>query len=461
MIGGLSFMTDKIKAVFALNTSAAILGLGYLIGVRYAAIILAGSLMSCFVLVPLFAHLGTFVQGSITEGLPPLSQMSAQDIFYNYARYVGIGGIFAAGLISILKMSPVIVNALRQAFAEVARVTQRSQNLTSRDRIDKDMNMVTVLGMILGVSFLLWLYFRFSVLPAESNPTMLSLVAVLVTLVIGFLFASVSAWATAMISVTPVSGMTLMTLVVSAVLFAGLGLRGPAGMLATLLIGGVVCTALSMTGSLVTQFKIGYWLGSTPRSIEWSNIIASAVASVAVTAVIILLASVYGFSPSPSHPSPMPAPQANAMGAVLSSLMGGRNAPWFLYGIGVFFAIIMEMVGVSGLAFALGMYLPIELNSPLLAGAVVAWLVQKSSKDEKLSKARADRGLLISSGLIAGGAIIGVVAALLRFLEDRYSTTIVPNFNNTGAFGNWLGLIAFLLLSAYVYWDSRRAREGS
>lgn len=461
MIGGLSAVTHRVKAVFSLNTSAAICGLGYLIGVRYAAIIVAGSLMSWFVLVPLFAHLGNYIAGPITEGAEPLSQMPAEDIFYNYARYVGIGGIFAAGLISILKMSSVIMKAFRQAFGEIFRHRAQTREKTTTTRVDRDMNITTVFGMIFGVAVLLWFYFRFVVLGNQANPTTLSIVAIAITLVIAFLFAAVSAWAIAMISVTPISGMTLMTLIVTAVLFSQLGLRGPTGMLATLLVGGVVCTALSMTGTLVTEFKIAYWLGATPRTIQWSNILAAAVSSVTVTAVIILLAKVYGFAPSLHHPTPMPAPQPNAMAAVLSSLMGGGKAPWFLYGIGVVFAVIVEMVGVSGLAFALGMYLPMELNSPILVGAIVAWLVKKSSTDESISKARHDRGLLIASGLIAGGAIIGVVAALLKFFEDKYRTLLIPDFNNVGSAGNWLGLVVFVLLCVYIYWDAHReAREA-
>lgn len=461
MVGGLSSLTHKVKAVFSLNTSAAICGLGYLIGVRYAAIILAGSCMSWFVLVPLFAHLGQYIPGPITDGLEPLSSMPAEDLFYNYARYVGIGGIFAAGLISILKMSSVIVKAFRQAFGEMFRHRKPSREATTTSRCDRDMKMTTVFGMIFGVALLLWFYFRFVVLAHQANPTTLSLVAIVITLVIAFLFAAVSAWAIAMISVTPISGMTLMTLIVTAVIFSQLGLRGPTGMLATLLVGGVVCTALSMTGTLVTEFKVGYWMGATPRTIQWSNILAAAVSSVTVTAVIILLAKVYGFAPSPAHPTPMPAPQPNAMAAVLSSLMGGGKAPWFLYGIGVVFAVVVEMIGVSGLAFALGMYLPIELNSPILVGAIVAWLVKKSSSDETVSKARHDRGLLLASGLIAGGAIIGVVAALLKFFEDKYQMALIPDFNNIGPTGNWLGLVVFLLLCVYIYWDAHRADKAA
>jgi len=457
MIGWLSFFTNKAKAIFSLNTSAAVLGLGYIIGVRYAAIIVAGSMLSYFVFVPVFAHFGGFLSASITEGLPPISEMSAEDIFYNYARYIGIGGIFAAGLISILKMSPVIFKAINQAFGEIFRKRDRERQAEVL-RTERSIPMSLVSSMIAGVAVLLWIYFRFVVLSGTENPTLLSFLAILLTFIIAFLFAAVSSWAVAMISITPVSGMTLMTLIVSAVLLSQLGLKGQTGMIQTLLIGGVVCTALSMTGSLVTQYKIGYWLGSTPRTIEWSNIFASVIASVTVTAVIMLMAHVYGFTQSPAHPTPMAAPQANAMSAVLSGLMGGGKAPWFLYGIGAVIAVIVELTGVSGLAFALGMYLPMELNSPLLLGACVAWLVEHSSKLPAVSKARADRGTLLASGFIAGGAIIGVVSALLRFFEDRYEITLIYELNNTGGWGNWLSLAIFILLSIYIYWDARRAK---
>ena len=457
-IGLFSVLTHKVKAIFNLNTSAAIAGLGYLIGVRYAAIILAGSMMSYFVIVPIFAYLGNYISVILPPGDALLATMSAEDIWYNYARYIGIGGIFAAGLISILKMSPVIVKALGQASTEMKKLFGKHKDNTETVRTELDIKMSTVLIMIVGLTIVIWAYFRFSVLANMPNANSLSIISIVITMVISFLFVSVSAWAIAMISVTPISGMTLMTLIVSAVILSQLGLTGDSGMLATLLIGGVVCTALSMAGSLVTQFKLGYWLGSTPRTIQWSNILASIVSSVVVTAVIILLAKVYGFSPGPEHPTPMPAPQPNAMSAVLSSLMRTGQAPWHLYGIGVVFAVIVEMIGVSGLAFALGMYLPIELNSPILVGALVAWFVKKSSKNEQVSKARHDRGLLIASGLIAGGAIIGVVGALFKFFEDKYQTTLIPDLKNDGIFGNWLGLVVFVLLCVYIYWDSCRAK---
>jgi putative OPT family oligopeptide transporter len=259
--------------------------------------------------------------------------------------------------------------------------------------------------------------------------------------------------------------MTLTTLIVTALTLSGLGLRGESGMLQTLLIGGVVCTALAMSGALVTQYKIGYWLGATPRRIEAWNMLGAVAASLATTAVIQLMAHVYGFAPSPEHLQPLPAPQPNAMAAVLRGVMGDAGAPWLLYGVGGVFAVASEMCGVSGLAFALGMYLPMELNSPLVLGAALAWLLQRSSPDKALGAARHDKGTLIASGFIAGGALVGVLSALLRFLEEAWHVKLVPDLTGVAfmgmgawlsAWGNWLGLAVFLALGAWVYWDSYR-----
>jgi putative OPT family oligopeptide transporter len=303
------------------------------------------------------------------------------------------------------------------------------------------------------------------VLADEPGATKIALISTLMTLVIAFLFASVSAWAIAMISITPISGMTLTTLIVTAVALSAMGLSGQDGMLQTLLIGGVVCTALSMSGSLVPQYKIGYWLGATPRKIELANLAGAAVASAATTAVILLMAKVYGFAPSALHANPLPAPQPNAMAAVLQGVMGDAGTPWFLYAIGAVFAISAELTGVSGLAFALGMYLPMDLNSPLVVGAAVAWLVKRSSPDEKLAGARHERGTLVASGFIAGGALVGVFTALLRFFEDSSGRTLIPDMTTWGALGgflaewsNWLGFVLFLGLAVAVYYDAKREK---
>jgi len=462
-IGALSGFTDKVKAVFTMNTTAAIFGLGYIMGVDYASIILAGSFLSYFVMVPLFAWLGPHIGAVIPPGEALISAMPPDEIFFTYARPVGIGGIFAAGIISILKMSPVIVQAVRLAVGEVVRLSKGGV-VASAERTDRSLRMSTVLLGIAGTGVVIFLYFRFSVLAGEERATTLALLSTGLTLGVSFLFAAVSAWAIAMISITPISGMTLTTLIITAVALSALGLRGESGMLQTLLIGGVVCTALSMSGSLVTQYKIGYWLGATPRRIEIGNLLGSVVASAFTTATIYLMAHVYGFGPG----SVMPAPQPNAMAAVLTGVMGTGGAPWFLYGIGAVFAVAAELCGVSGLALALGMYLPMDLNSPLVVGAVVAWLVKRSSKDEKVGAARHERGTLIASGFIAGGALVGVLAALLKFLEEKTGLTLAPDLTKLpgiggalAAWGNWSGLLAFAGLALFVYLASKRAAKDA
>src|SRR5664280_592536 len=450
--------TNKLKAIFALNTSAAVMGLGYIIGVRYAAIICAGSFLSYWVLVPLVARIGAQVPGGLFPGMPPVAGLDAEAVFGNYVRLIGIGGIFAAGLISIAKMSPVIVQALRTVLKELTRL-KAGGVAASLPRTAQDVPMTTVAVLTAITALAIGLYFRFVVLAGVPGATSKALIALALTLLISFLFAAVSAWAVAMISITPVSGMTLTTLIVAAVILARLGLSGGQGMLATLLIGGVVCTALSMTGSMVTLMKIGYWVGGTPRRIQWSLIGGAALASITVTAVMLLFAHTDGYVLSAAHPRPLPAPQANAMAAVARSMMGSTQAPWFLYGLGAVIAVVVEIIGVSGLAFALGMYLPMDLNTPLLVGAIVAWLVKRSARgDAGIEKARGDRGTLVASGLIAGGALAGVFKGAVDALQERLHVTLIPQLGNTGWAGNWLGLAVFMLLGAGIVLDARRAK---
>jgi putative OPT family oligopeptide transporter len=447
LVGSLGTLTDKAKVVFSMNTSAAITGLGYIIGIRYASMIFAGSMLSWFVLVPLIAYF------SPAGGAESLRAASAEDIFFDRVRYIGIGGIFIAGLIGILKLSPVIVSALSRGMRDLLASRRAHAGDAALERTDRDIPMSLVAGLVVAVSFLLWLYFRFSVLRGLESSTTLSLIALAVTLVISFLFASVSARAVAMIGVTPISGMTLMTLVVASLIMVRAGLTGPRGMLAALLIGGVVCTALSTTATLVTEFKVGYWLGATPRKIQWSNIAGAAVAALVVSLVIILLDKVYGFSPGPDHPNPLPAPQPNAMAAVIRSLMSTAETPWFLYATGGVIAVIVEIVGISGLAFALGMYIPIELNAPILAGAAVAWFVRRSTGERASEQ---DRGTLIASGLIAGGALIGVISSLVKWIEAQSGRILLPDLANDGVAGNYIGLAAFVVLCMGIYLAARR-----
>jgi len=460
LVPGLDKLNEKFRAVFNLNTSAAVLGLGYIIELRYASIICAGSFLSYFAFIPLFAKLGSVLpEGTaLYAGAPALRGADYALIFTKYVRLIGIGTIFSAGFLSIIKMSPIIGQAIQKVFSEIARMRQPGTG-AGAVRTDRDIPMRNVVLLGLALAAVLWGYFRFVVLSGMEGATGISVLALLLTLVISFLFAAVSAWAVALISVTPVSGMTLTTLIISAVVLSQLGLKGDRGQLAVLLIGGVVCTSLSMTGSMVTMMKIGYWLGGTPKRIQWSLVGGSVLASVTVTAVILLFASAYGYVADAGHPTPVGAPQANAMAAVLGSVMGQGEVPWFLYGVGAVIAVVVQMLGISPLAFGLGMYLPIELNTPILAGAIVGWMIKRPSGNDALDRARGNRGTLIASGLIAGGAIAGVLDAVVKFFGADLSHWL--GFNDRIL--NWAGLAVFVGLGAFLYWDARRAspEEGA
>ncbi len=467
----LSTLTNKVKAVVLMGTGAYYLGLGFIIGIRYAAIICAGSFLSWFVIVPL---LGQFDLDTLRQlnSHAEFVDTEAKSIFYYIPRNIGIGGIFAAGIISILKMSKVIVTALSQALGGLSK----SRGITGTpDRTDEDMSYSTMLMLGIVATIAMFLYFRFVVLAAMPNPTRLTIIATLLALAVTFLFTTVSAWAIAVISTTPISGMTVTTVIITAVALMAAGLQqGPEGMLATLLVGGVVCTALSMAGTLVTEFKLGYWLGASPKKIQWSAIIASLLASGAVTATILLLAKSQGFVKGPDHPDPLPAPQANMMATAIQSFLGtGGQVPWLLYGTGAAVSIILVMLNISPLAFALGMYLPMEINTSVLLGAFVAWLVGRGAKDETMAKARNDKGILVASGLIAGAAIMDVLIRLfVAFIDKPRLNNRVMEFLDLPArwikgganpediarMNNLLGIVFLLALALFTYWDCRRAK---
>ncbi|MHC4943255.1 MAG: OPT family oligopeptide transporter, partial [Planctomycetota bacterium] len=468
-------LTYRIKAIFSMGTGAYYLGLGFIIGLRYASIICAGSFLSYFVIVPLLSKLPLEQLQMLN---PEIHSTSAEDIWHEIPRVIGIGGIFTAGILSILKMSKVIFQALTQALGGLFK---SKGGPAAADRTDEDISYPSLLILGLLVTVGMAFYFRYSVFPGMENPTWLTLISVVLALGISFLFITVSAWAIAMISVTPISGMTVTTIIITAVLLLAAGLpKGDGGMLAVLLVGGVVCTALSMAGTLVTEFKLGYWLGASPRKICWSAIIASFFASAAVTGAIMILAKAYGFTGEGA----LAAPQANMMASALQSFIGTGEVPWLLYGLGVVVALLVELVGISALAFALGMYLPMEINTPILIGAFVAVLVQKTAKGDAVARARKNKGILIASGLVAGAAFIDVIIGFVKLIDEWAFGTEVAVGNSTevvgvimpfldiskrlvdggtnpeslARFGNWLGLFMFLGLCAYMFWDCRRAR---
>ncbi|MEW6250664.1 MAG: OPT/YSL family transporter [Planctomycetota bacterium] len=394
-------------------------------------------------------------------------EAAALEIFDKVPKNIGIGAIFAAGLISIIKMAGVIVTALRQALGSLLR---KRGAVAAAERSDEDISYGTMLVLGLIIVAAMAVFFRTTVFDQMANATWLTFISIVLALVITFLFTTVSAWAIAMISVTPISGMTVTTIIITAVLMAAAGLpRGDHAMLAVLLVGGVVCTGLSLAGGLITNFKLAYWLGASPRRITWNALAGSLVSAIVVCATIMILAYKPGYTGS----GKLDAPQANMMASALESFLGTSGAvPWLLYGVGVVIALVMQLLGISPLAFGLGMYLPMYINTPILIGAFVALLVRRSARDEQLVKARSNKGILIASGLIAGGAIMEVLVSFTSALDDLvWKKTVMPFLDVSGRMidagadpeslartQNWVGAVLFLLLCLFVYLDCRRAK---
>jgi len=468
----LAGLADKVKLMFKLDVLASVLGLGYIIGLRYSAVICAGSFVSWFLLVPLLGWVGAGLSGPLGAGAGGalVSQMDADQIFRNYVRLIGIGGIACAGLLGILRSWRIIASAFGLGFKEMFG-RRGTQETAASVRTDHDLPMRTVLGGILVTSVVMLVFFTYGVLRQQPGYFGLAVIALLVVVVITFLFTTVSAQAIATVGTNPVSGMTLMTLILASVILVAVGLTGNAGMVAVLLIGGVVCTALSTVGGFVTDLKIGYWTGATPLVQERSKLLGSLAAALTVGSVILLLNRVYGFVQTPATPTPLEAPQANAMAAVIQTLMSNQPVPWLLYGVGALLILVLQMVKVPALPFALGMYLPQQLTTPLLVGGLIAHFVAASAKgDEKLAHARSSRGTLIASGFIAGGAVMGVVAAFLKFLSQGFTLPLVGPlkanlgvnlFDNASGHGAELLAVPFYVaLLVYMFVDARRATTG-
>lgn len=425
-----STLATKTKLIFSCNTSAALLGLGYIVGLKYAFVIFAGSIFVWWIIIPL---LGTY-------GTPEIASLDAQGIFSEYARLIGIGGIAMAGVIGIVKSWPII----RQAVGLAGREFKGGQSETKPIRWQLDISMKHIVFFIALALITVLVFFWVGVI----NTFWQALIAWVVVVVISFLFTTVAANAIAIVGSNPVSGMTLMTLIVASAIFVAIGLNGTSGIVASMVIGGVVCTALSMAGGFVTDLKIGYWLGSTPRKQETWKFMGTLVSAATVGGVILVLNEVYGFTGD----NALVAPQANAMAKVIEPLMMGGETPWMLYIVGAILALILNWLGVPALAFCLGMFIPLSLNTPMLVGGAISWFVSTRSKNKALNTARQERGTLISSGLIAGGALFGVFAAITRFAGFEYV------FGASEGFVQSLGLAIYILLIVYLIWDSKRAK---
>ncbi|MCL5033898.1 MAG: oligopeptide transporter, OPT family [Bacteroidetes bacterium] len=446
-------LSDKFKMVFRLDVSAMILGLGYIIGLKYSAIIAAGSFLSWFVLVPLVYEIGRHLTTPLGAGVTTLiSQMGPGDIFQNYVRQIGIGGIAMAGIIGIVRSSKIIAGAFKLAYSEI--VHRKSGGEGNTIRTQTDIRMLWIVTLILLAAIAVFAFFIIGVVPSVFQ----AVVSLLVVLIISFLFTTVAANAIAIVGTNPVSGMTLMTLILSSVVLVQIGLTGKSGMLSAMIIGGVVCTALAVAGSFITDLKIGYWLGSTPKKQETWKFLGVLVSAATVGGVILVLNKAYGFTGEQG----LVAPQANAMAAVIKPLMSNAQTPWMLYIVGGVIALLLAILKVPPLAFALGMYIPQELNTPLLVGGAIAWFVSTRSKNEKLNNARLHRGTLIASGFIAGGALLGVLNAFLKFIDMQWPFGYSGWFNAhlaESTNGELVGLVMFVFLCAYALWDSMRAKE--
>lgn len=435
-------LAEKTKLVFRLNVGAAVMGLGFIVGLKYAAIICAGSFVGWYVIIPAIAYVGNEV--AATAGIAsPIAAMSAEAIFGSYVRPIGIGGIAMAGLIGIWKSKSIIVQAFGLAVNEMKGGNKDKGEVPKHQR---DLPMKIVVFGILATLVVVFLFFQFGVLDNFGH----AVVGLLIVAVIVFLFTTVAANAIAIVGANPVSGMTLMTLILSSIILVSVGLEGESGMVAALLIGGVVCTALSMAGGFITDLKVGYWLGSSPYKQQAWKFVGTIVSAATVGGVIIVLNKTYGFVGEEA----LVAPQANAMAALIKPMMSGAPAPWLLYASGAFLALILNMIGVPALAFALGLYLPLGLNTPILIGGLLNHLVTTRSKDEKLNNARREQGTLIASGFIAGGALMGVVSAVIRFAGFNFVNK--EWMESTG--GEVLSIVMFLLLCGYTVWHTTRAK---
>ena len=432
-------IADKAKVVLKLNTGAAVLGLGYIVGLKYAFIICCGSFLVWLVIIPLMNLIwGGQVIDLMNSGITQtIGDMSADQIFKEYARHIGIGGIATAGIIGIIKSFGVIKSAVGLAAGEFTK--KPGAKAEACDRTDEDMPMKSI---VFGIVIALLAIFAFFALGGVVENIWQALVGVLIVGIISFLFTTVAANAIAIVGSNPVSGMTLMTLIIASLILVAVGLKGNAGMAAALVIGGVVCTALSVAGSFVTDLKIGYWIGTTPKKQEIWKFAGVAVAAATVCGVMLVLNKTFGFTGD----NALVAPQANAMAAVIQPLMNGGGAPWVLYGIGALIAIILTMCKIPALPFALGMFIPIDLNLPLLVGGGISWFVGSRSKDAKVNAERQEKGTLIASGFIAGGALMGVVSAILKFANvNVYLTDWQAMYGEAIAIIPYIALIVFMI----------------
>jgi putative OPT family oligopeptide transporter len=439
-------IADKAKLVFSINTSAALLGMGFIVGLKYAAIICAGSVAVWWIIVPAISLI--FPDMTIVEATPDAAAITAANAspeqLFGYAKSIGIGGIAMAGIIGVIKSWGVI----KSAFTLVGKIFKGNSEAEDAPRTQRDLSMkIIAIGSLLTI-IVTTLFFYFDVM---GGNLLFTIVGILIVAIIAFLFTTVAANAIAIVGSNPVSGMTLMTLILSSIIMVVVGLKGTGGMVAALIMGGVVCTALSSAGAFITDLKIGYWLGATPKKQETFKFLGILVSAATVGGVIMILNKAYGFTPDNSDV--MAAPQARAMAAVIEPLMSGQGAPWLLYGIGAVISIVLTVCGVSALAFALGMFIPLQLNLPLIVGGLVNWYVNSRSSDVSLNQRRNEKGTLLASGFIAGGALMGVVSAGMQFGGLNFANAAYLS----SPISQVVSLIAYVALIIYLAKASLKA----
>lgn len=429
-IPALQSLAENTKMLFKVNTGAAVLGLGYIVGLRYAFIIFAGSAFIWWVIVPLMGM------------NPELAGTPAEQIFSGGARFIGIGGIAMSGVIGIVKSWGVIKSAVGLAGKSFKG---NGGDVPQAERTQRDIPMKTLVFALAAALLVTFVFFYVGVI----HNLFQTVIAFIVVTVIAFLFTTVAANAIAIVGSNPVSGMTLMTLIIASGIFVAIGLNGYKGIVAAMVLGGVVCTALSMAGGMVTDMKIGYWIGTTPAKQQTWKFVGTLVSAATVGGVMLILNKTYGFVGE----NALVAPQANAMAAVIDPLMMGGETPWLLYIVGAVLACLLNWLGVPALAFSLGMFIPLELNTPLLVGGAISWWVSTRSKNEEVNKARLDRGTLLASGFIAGGALMGVVSAGMRFAGFEYTSPL------TDTVANWLAVVMYVALIAYLAVSCIKAKK--
>lgn len=437
------------KFTFNMSGTGILLGTGYLIGLKYAAIICAGSFLSWWVIVPLLGQYGVADNGVM------MSTMDPNAIFSGYVRLIGIGGIAMAGILGVIKSAGVIKTSMGTIFKKNKGEENAQQQVL---RTQRDISMKIILFGFLGLAVVMALFFAFGGL--QMNPVQI-IVGLLIVFVFAFLFTTVAATAIATVGSNPVSGMTMMTLILSSFILAAVGLNGTVGMVTALIVGGIVCSALAMAGGFVTDLKIGYWIGTSPYKQQAFKFVGTLVSALTVGGVIMILSQAYGYGAAPDATpdqlkDALVAPQANAMAAIVQPLMSGEGTPWILYIVGAVMALLLDMIGIPALAFSLGMFIPLALNIPLLIGGGIAWFVSTRSKDEEVNKERKNKGTLLASGLLAGAAIMGVVSAILKFAGVEIATT--KAYQASPAY-SILAIVMYLALCGYLIWHTMKTEK--